>query len=80
MLEKLGEPVNAEILREISAVSLGASFPAEQFGEVVKRISLLPQPGAVEKRVRIWSDPWWGGGLLFLLAVYWIGRKWAGLV
>ena len=35
---------------------------------------------AVEKRVRLCCDPRWGGAILFLLAVYWIGRKWAGLV
>jgi hypothetical protein len=80
LLEKLGQPVNARILQEISAVSQGASFTADQFDNVVKQISLLPEPGAVEKRVRLWSDPRWGGAILFLLAVYWIGRKWAGLV
>jgi hypothetical protein len=80
LLEKLGQPVNAQVLREISAVSQGASFSADDFDNVVKQISLLPEPGPVEKRVRIWSDPRWGGAILFLLTVYWIGRKWVGLV
>ena len=80
LLEKQGQPVNAQILREISAVSRGASFPVEEFDNVVKQISALPQPGAVEKRVRLWSDPRWGAAILFLLTVYWLGRKWAGLV
>ena len=80
LLEKQGRPVNAQILREISAVSRGASFPVEEFDNVVKQISALPQPGAVERRVRLWSDPRWGAAILFLLTVYWLGRKWAGLV
>ena len=80
LLEKLGQPVNARILREISAVSQGASFAPEQFDTAVNQISLLPQPGPVEKRVRLWSDPRWGGAILFLLAVYWVGRKWVGLI
>ncbi|MGD0411792.1 MAG: hypothetical protein ABSC18_08795 [Verrucomicrobiota bacterium] len=80
LLEKQGQPVNARILREISAVSQGASFPADEFDQVVKQISLLPEPGAVERRVRLWSDPRWGGAILFLLAAYWVGRKWVGLV
>ncbi len=80
LLEKLGQPVNAEVLSEISAVSRGASFTAGDLDKVVKQISLLPEPGPVEKRVRLWSDPRWGGALLFLLTVYWVGRKWAGLV
>ena len=80
LLEKLGQPVNAEVLSEISAVSRGASFTAGDLDKVVKQISLLPDPKPVEKRVRLWSDPRWGGALLFLLTVYWVGRKWAGLV
>ena len=80
LLEKLGQPVNARILSEIAAVSQGAGFSVDEFDNVVKQISLLPQPGAVEKRVRLWSDPWWGAAVLLLLTVYWIGRKWVGLV
>ena len=80
LLEKLGQPVNAQILREISAVSRGASFTADDLDNVVKQISLLPEPGPVEKRLRLWSDPRWGGALLFLLTLYWVGRKWVGLV
>jgi uncharacterized membrane protein len=80
LLEKQGRPVNAQILREISAVSRGASFPVEEFDNVVKQISALPRPGAVERRVRLWSDPRWGAAVLFLLTVYWLGRKWVGLV
>jgi hypothetical protein len=80
LLEKLGQPANARILREISAVSQGASFTPAQFDDVVKQISLLPEPGPIEKRVRLWSDPRWGGAILLLLTLYWIGRKWVGLV
>ena len=80
LLEKLGQPVNAQVLREISSVSRGASFTADDLDNVVKQISLLPEPGPVEKRLRLWSDPRWGGALLFLLTLYWVGRKWVGLV
>jgi len=80
LLEKLGQPVNAQLLREISSLSRGASFTADDLDNVVKQISLLPEPGPVEKRLRLWSDPRWGGALLFLLTLYWVGRKWVGLV
>ncbi|HXR09060.1 MAG TPA: hypothetical protein VN765_17100, partial [Candidatus Acidoferrum sp.] len=66
LLEKLGQPVNAQLLREISSLSRGASFTADDLDNVVKQISLLPEPGPVEKRLRLWSDPRWGGALLFL--------------
>ena len=79
LLEKQGQPINARVLREVSGVSRGASFSADDFDKVVKQISLLPQPAVLEKRLRLWSDPRWGGAILSLLTLYWIGRKWTGL-
>ncbi|MBA4149936.1 MAG: VWA domain-containing protein [Verrucomicrobia bacterium] len=78
--EKIGQPVNAEILREIANITGGASVSYEQLEEIVQKISLLPEPKPVEKRIRLWSSPIWGGIILFLLGVYWTGRKLAGMV
>jgi len=80
LLEKQGQPVNAQLLREIAAITHGASFPADDLEKVISQISLLPEPQPLEKHLRLWSEPAWGGFLVFLLIVYWIGRKWAGLV
>jgi hypothetical protein len=79
-IEKEGEPVNAQVLREISAITHGASFSTDDLDKIVNQISLLPEPQPIEKRLRIWSEPAWGGVLVGLLILYWIGRKWAGLV
>lgn len=79
-LEKQGEPINAEVLQEISTMTRGASVSADDLSKVVNQISLLPEPQPVEKRLRLWSDPAWGGIIVFLLILYWIGRKWAGLI
>ncbi len=78
--EKQGQPVNAEILREMAGITEGASGTLDSLNEIVQRISLLPEAKPIEKRIRLWSDPWFGGGILLLLAVYWIGRKMAGMV
>jgi len=78
--EKLGQPVNMQILREISGITRGTSASYEALNEIVKQISALPEPQPTEKRIRIWSNPWWGGFMLFLLVVYWVGRKLSGLV
>ena len=78
--EKLGRPVNSEILREIAGISRGVNGSYDSLDKIVQQISLLPEPKPIEQRFRLWSDPRWGGVLLFLLAVYWIGRKLAGLV
>jgi hypothetical protein len=58
----------------------GASGSVDDLNKIVSQISLLPDPQPIEKRVRLWCDPAWGGVLVFLLIVYWAGRKWAGLI
>jgi hypothetical protein len=80
LLEKQGQPVNAQVLREIAVLTRGASVSADELDKVINQISLLPGPQPVEKRLRLWSEPAWGGILLLLLTVYWIGRKRAGLI
>ncbi len=79
-LEKEGQPINAAILREIAGISHGASFTVDSLDDCVKQISLLPEPKPAEQRVRIWAEPLWGGLLLLLLTVYWVGRKLAGMI
>jgi hypothetical protein len=80
LIEKQGQPVNAQILGEIASLTRGASFPMADLDKIVGQIALLPEPKPVERRIRVWSDPKWGGAILLLLTVYWVGRKWAGLV
>jgi hypothetical protein len=80
LIEKEGQPVNGQILAEIAALTRGASFPMADLDKLVGQIALLPEPKPVERRIRVWSDPKWGGAILLLLTVYWVGRKWAGLV
>jgi hypothetical protein len=80
LIEKEGEPANAQTMREIAAITHGAAFTVDDFGHAISQISLLPEPQPVEKRLRLWSDPLWGGAILLLLTLYWIGRKWMGMV
>jgi hypothetical protein len=79
-IEKEGQPVNAPILSEIAALTGGAVFAMSDLDKMASQISLLPNPKPIELRVRLWSNPWWGGSILLLLSVYWIGRKWAGMM
>ncbi|MBM3875134.1 MAG: VWA domain-containing protein [Verrucomicrobia bacterium] len=78
--EKVGQPANHQILRELSALTGGAVTVADDLKGIIEKISALPEPKPLELRIRLWSNPWWGGSILFLLAVYWIGRKFAGML
>jgi uncharacterized membrane protein len=79
-IEKLGRPANAQILREVAAITQGATVSFEALDKIVQQISLLPEPKPLEQRIRLWSSPFWGGLILVLLGIYWTGRKLAGMV
>lgn len=80
LLEKQGQPINSAILNEIATLTHGQVFSPADLDKLVRQISLLPEPRPTEKRIRLWSEPAWGGMLLALLTIYWVGRKWAGLI
>ncbi|MGY8653975.1 MAG: hypothetical protein ACKVJX_10175 [Verrucomicrobiia bacterium] len=79
-IERTGQPVNSKILDEIAAITLGESGAIEDLDGILERIALLPEPRPLEKRIRLWASPWWGGLILLLLGVYWAGRKMAGMI
>ena len=79
-LEEKGRPINRTILAEVSGLTGGTAALVDGLDEILQKISLVPEPRALEKRVRIWSSPWWGGLLLLLLSLYWIGRKISGML
>ena len=79
-LEEIGKPINRSVLAEISAISGGGSALLSGLEQIVQQISVAPEPRELEKRIRIWSSPWWGGLILVLLSIYWVGRKAAGML
>jgi hypothetical protein len=79
-IEKLGQPANTPVLREVAGITQGAAASFEALDKIVQQISLLPEPKPLEQRIRLWSNPWWGGFILALLGIYWTGRKLAGMV
>ena len=79
-LEEIGRPINRGILAEITALSGGSAALMSGLEQIVQQISVAPEPKDLEKRIRIWSSPWWGALILILLSVYWVGRKAAGML
>lgn len=77
--ERIGEPARYDVLKEISTVSRGRLVSISEVEELVDEIADLPEPEPIIRRFRIWSHPAWGGILILLLTVFWVGRKLAGL-
>ncbi len=79
-LEKLGRPVRSDVLREIASISGGQYGESAEIERIVEAIRLLPERKPLEKRFRLWSNPFWGGFLVALLGLYWTGRKLLGTI
>ncbi len=80
LIEKIGQPINRQALQEIASVTRGQLAGTEGLVEVIAALKSMPEPKPREVRLRLWSNPWWGGTLLLLLVIYWVGRKIVGLV
>lgn len=78
--EILGRPANFTVLKEIAEITRGEFTDTNGLAKMVEKIALLPEPDPAEIRVRLWSNPWWGGALLGLLVLYWAGRKVLGMI
>lgn len=79
-IEKLGKPINARAMREVASMTGGRAGTTTELPSIINEISALPEQEELTKRVRLWSHPAWGGLALFMLAVYWTGRKLTGMV
>lgn len=77
--EQIGQPARFDVLKEIAEVTRGELTTSHDLAGLVDRIAALPEPETVIQRVRLWSHPAWGGGIILLLGVFWTGRKIAGL-
>jgi hypothetical protein len=77
--EKIGEPANLAILRDIAALTQGVAGQTGDLDSILGRIALLPEPRPIEQRVYLWSEWYTAVALLGLFAAYWTARKLSGL-
>ncbi|MGI9239911.1 MAG: hypothetical protein ACR2RV_03870, partial [Verrucomicrobiales bacterium] len=77
--ERRGRPARPEVLREIALLTGGKFIDSISPDQVVAAVSSLPEEKPVERRLQIWAHPAWAGLLVLLLAIFWIGRKVAGV-
>lgn len=77
--EKRGQPARPEVLREIAHFTRGQFIESTDPAKVLAAVTALPEEELIERRLQIWAHPGWAGALVGLLAVFWIGRKAAGV-
>ncbi|TWT57880.1 hypothetical protein KOR42_12470 [Thalassoglobus neptunius] len=77
--EVIGDPARFDVLHEIATISRGEVTDPSQMNQLVDKLAKLEEPEPVVRRLRVWAHPLWGGLMILLLAVFWSGRKLAGL-
>lgn len=78
--EKIGQPANVAVLREIADLTGGKAGGIKEMEELVTHIKALPEIKPKPLRIKLWANPWWAGGLVLLLGIYWTGRKVVGMI
>jgi hypothetical protein len=79
-LEKVGQPARLDVLEEIARISRGEMLDSPDLEKIRAFITALPDPEPIERRLRLWANPWWIGTILLLMSVFWVGRKMIGAV
>jgi len=78
--ERVGRPARPEVLEEIARVTRGKAIGPDKLEEVLRSIAELPEPPPLVRRVQLWSHPLAAAALVFLMGVFWSGRKVVGLI
>ena len=74
-IEKSGQPARPDVLDEMSRVSRGRSILPDQLPDLIREIDALPEPRPLESRIPLWSHWATIATLVFLLGLFWVGRK-----
>ena len=78
--EGIGRPARPEVLAEIAQVTRGRLVPADELEPLIESLAALPESPPEIRRLQLWCHPVVAAALVGLLGVFWIGRKWQGLV
>ncbi len=78
--ERVGRPARPEVLEEIARVTSGKVLAPDKLDQLVQSLANLPEPPPSIRRFHLWSHPLFAGVLVFLLGMFWVGRKIIGLI
>lgn len=79
-VEQVGRPARPDIMREVAKVGRGSTFAPDQISQLVDQLNQLPPDPSSMRRIQWWNHPAVMSAMIAALALFWIGRKWAGAV
>ncbi|TWU42239.1 vWA domain-containing protein [Novipirellula artificiosorum] len=78
-VERIGKPARPEVLEELAKLTRGRVLRVDEIASFADTLLAMPDPPAEVRRVRLWSHPATVLVMIGLAALFWIGRKMAGL-
>ena len=79
-IERIGRAARPEVLEEIARVTKGQAISLDRLEQVLKSLAALPEPPPSVRRVQLWCHPFVASALIAMLGIFWIGRKYVGLI
>jgi len=80
VIEIVGRPIKHAVLTQLARDTRGDTHAVADLTPFLQRITERSRYTPESKTYKLWADPWWGGLILLLLAIYWTLRKVIGLV
>ena len=80
VIEIVGRPIKHAVLTQLARDTRGDTHAVGDLTPFLQRITERSRYTPEVEIYELWADPWWGGLILLLLAIYWTLRKVIGLV
>lgn len=78
--ERPGKAARPDVLEELSRVSHGETIALDAVDSVIEKLANLPEPPPSIRRVQLWCHPVVASLVVGLLGLFWILRKYVGLI
>lgn len=79
-VEQVGRGARLDVMKEIARVGGGEYVGANQLDDLFGKLEDLPDPEGLVERVQWWNHPGVTVAFVMGLALFWMGRKWVGMV
>jgi uncharacterized membrane protein len=78
--EGVGDRARPEVLEEVARLTAGSVTTPDALSALLLALEKLPENPPEVRRERLWAHPATLATLVGLLGLFWVGRKWQGLV
>jgi hypothetical protein len=78
--EAVGQASRPDVLEEIARLTQGSVAAPNALQELLGALATLPESPPEVRRLKLWAHPAALATLVGLLGLFWVGRKWQGLI